>query len=269
MSLGSVLNMARSAMNAQQTAVQIASQNISNAQTEGYSRQRVDLAASLPTLFPWGSVGTGVTIAGISRARDALLDATFRGDSGGAASAQTTSDALSQIQGILGEPSDTGLSASLDAFWSAWSDLASDPTSSAAKSIVRQTGGDVASTLNRFARQLDALDQSNRQGMSQDIGQVNSLTKQIANMNREIVAAESGGQSANDLRDARDKMLDQLSTLVGGQVIEHSNGSVAVYMSGRMLVDDTSVNQLAMTNGQPPTVLLAGSANPLDSVGGS
>jgi len=173
MSIGSIFNMARTAMNAQQTAVQIASQNISNAETDGYSRQRVDLAASTPTVFPWGSIGTGVTIAGVSRARDALLDATFRGDSASASAAQTTSDALSQIQGIFGEPSDNGLGASLDAFWSAWGDLANDPTNSAAKSVVRQTGSTVASTLNRFARQLDSLDQSNREGMNADVTQIN------------------------------------------------------------------------------------------------
>jgi flagellar hook-associated protein 1 len=269
MSIGSIFNMARTAMNAQQTAVQIASQNISNAETDGYSRQRVDLAASTPTVFPWGSIGTGVTIAGVSRARDALLDATFRGDSASASAAQTTSDALSQIQGIFGEPSDNGLGASLDAFWSAWGDLANDPTNSAAKSVVRQTGSTVASTLNRFARQLDSLDQSNREGMNADVTQINSLTSQVATMNREIVGVEATGNSANDLRDARDKMLDQLSGLVGGQVVERSNGAVAVYVSGRMLVDGAAVNSLEMNDGQPPTVSFAGSANPLDGIGGS
>ena len=75
MSIGSILNSARQAMNAQQTAVQIASQNIANAKTEGYSRQRVELAAMVPTVYPYGSLGTGVGITSITRARDTLLDA--------------------------------------------------------------------------------------------------------------------------------------------------------------------------------------------------
>jgi hypothetical protein len=75
MSLGNVLNMARTAMAAHQTALQVASQNISNATTEGYSRQRVELTTALPTVFPYGSVGTGVKIAGVTQARDTLLDA--------------------------------------------------------------------------------------------------------------------------------------------------------------------------------------------------
>jgi flagellar hook-associated protein 1 FlgK len=232
MSIGSIFNMARTAMNAQQTAVQIASQNISNAETDGYSRQRVDLAASTPTVFPWGSIGTGVTIAGVSRARDALLDATFRGDSASASSAQTTSDALSQIQGIFGEPSDNGLGASLDAFWSAWGDLANDPTNSAAKSVVRQTGSTVASTLNRFARQLDSLDQSNREGMNADVTQINALTSQIATMNREIVGVEATGNSANDGDSRMPRAVRSGSPPAGGGIVTSKKLPAALATGG-------------------------------------
>jgi flagellar hook-associated protein 1 FlgK len=269
MSIGSILNSARQGMNAQQTAVQIASQNIANAKTEGYSRQRVELAAQLPTIFPYGSVGTGVAVASITRARDALLDNVYRTDNAGASGAQTTTDAMAQVQSIFGEPSDTGLSAALDAFWSSWSDLASDPTNVSAKGVVRQAGNTLANTLNRFAQQLDAVDQSNREAMNADVNQVNTLSAQIADVNRRIVAAESGGQSANDLRDQRDLLLDQMTKIVGGQVIEHSNGSVAVYAGGHMIVDDTTVKQLEMHDGEPPPVSYKGSTASIDGIGGT
>lgn len=269
MSLGSILNMARTAMAVQQTAVQVASQNISNATTAGYSRQRVDTATTLPTVFPYGSVGTGVGIQSITRARDTLLDASFRQNSASAANADTQNTALSQIQSIFGEPSTIGLSSSLDAFWSAWSDLASDPTNNSAKSVIVETGKNVATTLNRFSSQLSQLDQDNRDGMNTAVGQVNTLSKQIAQFNQQIVSAESGGQPANDLRDTRDRLVDQMSSLVGGQVVEHPNGSIAIYSGGRMIVDDTTVKQLQMNDGQPPTVSYAGSPNPVDGIGGS
>lgn len=269
MSIGSILNMARTAMNAQQMAIQIASQNISNATTTGYSRQRVELTTSLPTVFPYGTIGTGVSVQTITRARDTLLDATFRNDSGAATAADTTNTALSQVQSVFGEPSDTGLSASLDAFWSAWSDLSNDPTNNAAKSVVVEAGSHVASTLNQFASQLDSLDQNNREGMNSDVGQANQISQHIAVLNRQIVSAESNGNTANDLRDARDNLLDQLSTLVGGQVIERSNGGVAVYVSGRMLVDGTTANTLQMNDGQPPTVSFGPSLQPVEGFGGS
>ncbi len=269
MSINSLLNTARDAMTAQQLAVQIASQNIANASTAGYSKQRVDLQASLPTVFPYGSVGTGVSVAGITRARDALLDSSYRNNAAGSAAANASSTALSQIQSVFGEPSDTGLSASLDAFYTAWSDLSSDPTNSAAKSVVRQAGQNLASTLNRFASQINLLDQNNREGMNSDVGQVNMLAKQIAELNNKIVTAQSNGQPANDLSDQRDLLLDQITSLTGGQVVPHANGSVAVYAAGAMIVDDTTVKPLEMYDGQPPEVRYANSTTAIHGIGGS
>jgi flagellar hook-associated protein 1 len=269
MSIGSILNMARSGMNAQQLAVQVASQNISNAQTAGYSKQTVVLTSALPTVFPYGSVGTGVDVETISRARDAMLDAQYRQDAAGQSYADTKSSALTQIQSVFGEPSDNGLSASLDAFWSAWDNLSTNPTDSAAKSVVRETGANLASTFNRVASQIDDLDQSNREAMNADVAQVNSLSSQIATYNTQISGAESGGNSANDLRDARDKLVDQITSLTGGQVVQRSNGNVAVYVAGRLIVDGASSNPLQMNDGQPPTVSYSGSASPLAGMGGS
>ncbi|HEX3866518.1 MAG TPA: flagellar hook-associated protein FlgK [Gemmatimonadaceae bacterium] len=269
MSINSILNMASTAMTAQQMGIQVASQNISNAETTGYSRQSVQLGTALPTVFPYGSVGTGVDIESITRSRDTLLDTTYRQASSGSSSASTTSDALNQIQSILGEPSDTGLSATLDQFWSAWSDLSSNPTDSSAKSVVLEAGQNVANTLNSFASQLDSLDQNNRGAMNADVNTVNSLANQVATYNNQIVSAQSNGQPANDLLDARDNILDQLSGIVGGQVVQHANGSAAVYVGGNMLVDGTSVKPLTMNDGEPPTVTQGTDPTPISGIGGS
>lgn len=267
MSVGSILNMARAGLNAQQTAIQIASQNISNAQDTGYSKQSVQLVASLPTVFPYGSIGTGVDVKTITRSRDALLDTTYRQSASAEAGADAASGALSQIQDIFGEPSDTGLSASLDAFWSAWSDLANDPTNGSAKAVVLSSGNNVANTLNQFANQLDSLDQTNRESMNADVAQVNSLATQIATLNQQIVAAQSTGQPANDLLDSRDNLLDQITSLTGGQIVPHANGSVAVYAGGQMILDDTTVHPLEMQDGQPPTLTYQGGGSAIN-VGG-
>lgn len=269
MSIGSILNMARDGLRAQQQAITTASQNIANAQTVGYSRQRVEMAASLPTVFPYGSVGTGVDIVSITRARDTLLDTAYRTDSAAATGAQTRTTALEQMQSVFGEPSDTGLSAALDRFWSAWSDLANDPTNSAAKAVVRTAGANVVSLLNKFATQLDQIDQYNREGMNADVNQANELAKSIADLNVRIVSAESAGHPANDLRDQRDVLLDKLSDVVGGQVVEHSNGGVAYYVGGRMLVDGAVTKPMTMNDDQPPTVTMPDNASPIDGIGGS
>jgi flagellar hook-associated protein 1 FlgK len=267
--ISSILSMAARAMNVQQTVLQIASQNMSNATTEGYSRQRVELTEAGATVFTYGSVGTGVMIQGVTRARDGILDTAYRQGSAGAAAADTQSTALSQIQSIFGEPSDTGLNAALDKFWAAWDDLSADPTNSAAKSVVKEAGNNVAATLNRYASQLDQLSANTRQRMVVDVARVNELTTHIAKLNDQIVAAETGGQTANDLRDARDKDLDEISQLIGAQVVEHQNGSVAVYAGGRMLVDGTVMRSLQVDAGTPPTVSFGNGSAPIDALGGS
>jgi flagellar hook-associated protein 1 FlgK len=268
MSIGSILNMARSGMNVQMAAIQTASQNISNASTEGYSRQRVDTATTLPTIFPYASIGTGVMITGITRARDTLLDSTYRADSAGSSQADTTTDSLTQIQSVFNEPSDNGLAATLDKFWTSWSDLANDPTNNAAKSVVVGAGSNVATTLNQFATQLDSLDQTNREALNADVGKVNELTGQIAKLNTSILSAESNGNSANDLRDQRDRLLDQVSAIAGGQTVERSNGSVAVYIGGRMIVDGATAKQLQADDNSPPSVNYGGGTLPMTGLGG-
>ncbi|HVX41891.1 MAG TPA: flagellar hook-associated protein FlgK [Gemmatimonadaceae bacterium] len=269
MSIGSILSMARTAMNAQQTAVQVASQNISNAQTDGYTRQRIELTASVPTTYPWGTVGNGVSIADVTRTRDALLDQSYRSAAADQSSANATSTALQQVQTIFNEPSDNGLSATLDKFWNSWSDLANDPTNQAAKSVVLSSGQDVATQLNQYASQLDAADQQNRQAMKTDVDRVNQLTQQIADLNPKILSAESGGHSANDLRDARDSALDELAKLAGATVVERENGTVGVYAAGRLLVDGSSAKTLELSNGNPPAITSPGSTAPLAGLGGS
>jgi flagellar hook-associated protein 1 FlgK len=270
MGISSILSMASTAMNAQQTAVQTASQNISNASTPGYSEEQVQFAANTPTVFPYGSVGTGVNVVNITRSRDALLDATYRSDASASSAANTSSTALGQIQDVFGEPSDNGLAAGIDAFWSSWSDLSTDPTNAAAKSVVLESGKNVAGLLNNYAAQLDQLDQSNRQSMNADAGQVNQLLQQVATLNPQIVAAQSNGTSANDLLDSRDTALDQIAQLTGGQVVQRSNGSAAVYVNGQMLVDGASAQQIQVNDGEPPTIsFTTGNPSPITGIGGT
>src|SRR5581483_4828475 len=100
----------------------------------------------------------------------------------------------------------------------------------------------------------DTTDQQNRQSIKNDVDRVNQLTQQIADLNPKILAAESGGHSANDLRDTRDTAIDELAKLAGGQVVERDNGTVGVYVAGRLLVDGSSAKTLEFSNGSPPSI---------------
>lgn len=248
MSLGSILNTARSGLLTAQRAVEITSNNVANAQTEGYSRQRVDTAAELPTRYAFGEFGSGVRITGTSRARDAFLDASFRRASADASGGRLRADTLARMEAVIGEPSDTGLGAALDAFYGAWSDYAARPTAGGVQGAVQESGAKVATQLNRIAAQLDQLQVETRQRVGAAVDEVNQIAQAVADLNRQIVSAESGGQSANMLRDQRDLQLDRLVQLTGGDVTEADNGSVSITLGGLALVDGTEVHPLAATN---------------------
>lgn len=272
MSLNSVLGTARSALAAQQIVIDTTGHNIANAQTAGYSRQRVELAAASPQQFTYGSVGTGVDVATITRARDQLLDTSVRQETGGESAATQRQSLLSSVEGILGEPSDTGLASAMDAFWSGWSDLAAQPTSGAAKAVVVQRGAAAATMLNQFDQRLTDLRTQTTGTLDTTLTSANSLAKQIAALNGRIVASEAGGQQANDLRDARDTAVDQLAALGSVQSLPQADGSVQVTFGTYTLVDGTHTRQLQRTTDVDGTTALAFTDQPnhaLQPAGGS
>jgi len=252
-----LFNIARSALLTHQTALQTISHNIANAETPGYTRQEAVLATNTPVRLPNGTVGTGVHVETIIRKRDILLDENFRTASGQTGDAEMRRDLLSQMEGIFGEPSDAGMSTALDQFWGAWSDLASNPGSSASRGIVQQRGRQVAQLFNSYDTQLTQQRESATERLSGTVAQINQYAGQIAELNGQIMSAESGGDSANDLRDRRDLALDRLAAIAGTRVINQANGNVSVLIGNSTLVDGTSARPLSMQleiPTPPPTV---------------
>jgi len=280
MSNSGLFSIARSALLTHQTSLAVIGQNIANAETPGYSRQRTELQATNPVRFSYGSVGTGVTITTISRARDVLLDDSFRAANGNASSAEMKRNQVGQLEGVFGEPSDSGLTNALDEFWGAWSDLAGSPADAAAKAVVQQRGRQVAGLFNQFDRQLTDQRTSTLKNIKNTIAEINGTASAIARLNGDIVNAEAGGNSANDLRDQRDVKIDQLSKVAGVRVIPHIDGSMSIVMGNSTLVDGTSARPLrvelvppvpapAVTPADVPIkITLGNSPDPLYPLGG-
>lgn len=269
MSIGSILSIARGAISAHQVALQTVSQNIANAEVEGYSRQRAEMITSYPQRFPNYTVGTGVSVRGVVRMRDELLDASYRREVGNRESYSVRRDLLGEVEGLLGEPSETGLANTLDQFWNSWSDLANNPGSAIAQSAVRQRGQQVAYTLNTYSQRIDDLTVRTRGHLSDVAGQVNTMAKQVAEINKQLTAAEVSGQQTPDLRDARDRIADQLAQLVGARVEIQANGTMGVYLGGLMLVDANNARQLEVRSTTTTTNLaMVGDVEPIQIVGG-
>lgn len=237
MSLASLLSIARSALATHQRAIETASHNVANAQTQGYSRQRAELVAMSPEQTPWGTVGRGVTDLGIARARDAFLDDNFRNQSGLLQQSTTLQDLLGRIEATIGEPSDTGLAAALDDLFSAFGDLANDPAGATPRGLVQQNAQLLVQQFRRIDGAISDAAREAAERLRSGVADVNALAGQVADLNRQILELGGPLRRAPDLEDQRDRLLDRLAELVGARTLRRDNGSVAVIAGNTVLVD--------------------------------
>ena len=236
---GGTLSIARSALRAQQYAIEVASQNIANAQTEGYTRTRAVLSPLPARRLPYGMLGTGVALTDVARVRDVLLDAAYRREAAGTSFHEARGGVLTRIETIFAEPGDASLGAALDRFTDAWSDLANSPASGPARQVVVQRGQQVAQWLNGADARLTHFQAETYARLEEQVGRMNQLFRQIADLNVQIVPTEAAGTTAAPLRDQRDRMLDELATMAGAEALENPDGTINVIVAGQTMVDQT------------------------------
>ncbi|NFE81134.1 flagellar hook-associated protein FlgK [Clostridium sporogenes] len=219
------LNIGKSGMFAQQGAINTTSHNIANANTEGYSRQRVELQTTRPYCKPSmnsaagpGQVGTGVQIVAINRVRDSFLDYQTRVELGVQGHFSSRHKFLSQIENILNEPTDVGISKLFGKFFDAWHDLSLNAQGSNAKSVVMEQSSALADELNHTFNELSKLKENTQGEIQQTVFEVNSILNQINQLNQEIIQVKVAGQQPNDLMDRRDLLLDKLSGKFGIEI---------------------------------------------------
>lgn len=243
--LNSLLETGKRALIVNQDVLSTVGHNISNVNTEGYSRQRAELSASeAMDNIGYGQIGTGVEINDITRARDHLLDVQYRKELTNFSKWEKQDAALAQIEDIFLEPSDTGFNEILQGFWDAWSDLANDPSSPTARTVLLERATQVTESLNKFDQDITAVQQLLNDEFAMKVGHLNDLAEGLADLNRRIRTVESVGQKANDLRDQRDMILDEMSAMANINTAENTDGSVNVYLNGDMFVQDNEVRLL-------------------------
>lgn len=177
----------------QQVALTTLSHNIANANTEGYTRQKVTMVATRPmeaygmtkSTAP-GQIGTGVEYTSITRIRDAFLDAQYRDQSDIAGTTAVQMDTLSKLESFVNEPSDTGIRTVLSDFWNAWSDLSKDPENVTARQILVERTQALTDTFNGLSKQLSDLDADINMTIDTSAEQANSMMSSIAALNDQI-----------------------------------------------------------------------------------
>ncbi|MGE8033495.1 flagellar hook-associated protein FlgK [Lysinibacillus sp. NPDC093692] len=228
----------------QQTALYTTGHNISNANTLGYSRQRVNMQATQG--FPQaglnqpnypGHLGTGVEAGSIQRMRDEFVDRQFRQETNKLGYWESRSNAISQMEDIMDEPSQYGLNAALEQFWKGLQDVSTNPENTASRKVAIQRADHLAESFRYMDKQIKTIQGNLGNEINVATNRINSLLKQIAAINKQVQEVEPNGHVPNDLYDARDVLIDELNNYIpvsikrvpsGGNASAVAEGSVTV-----------------------------------------
>jgi flagellar hook-associated protein 1 FlgK len=256
------LNTAFTALTAQRRGLDVAAQNIANANTEGYSRQRVDFQAlggtSQPAMYSVSDgLGGGVGVGDVTRLRDAFLDARAIVEHGENTYLASEAEAHGEIEAVFSEPGDTGLQAQLADVWSAFHDVANNPADLSARNALLQSAKSAATTFNLDFHTLASLWAAKHDQLSALAADVNATAGRVAELNTAIVRARQSGQPANDLSDQRGQLVMHLAELTGATAAERDDGSVTVTIGGSTLVGGPDVRRVKVV-GAPDLTTQAG-----------
>ncbi|MDV6376994.1 flagellar hook-associated protein FlgK [Sporosarcina sp. GW1-11] len=240
----------------QQSALYTTGHNIGNANTPGYSRQRVNMQAT--SGFPGvglnagtqpGFLGTGVEAGSIQRIRDAFVDHQYRSETNKLGYWESRTKAIAQMEDVLAEPSEYGLQQSISDLWQSLQTLATNPENGGARAVVVERGVALSDSFNYIHKSLSEIRSNHADEIDFTANDVNSILKQISELNRQIANVEPNGYLPNDLYDARDGLLDKLSTYLPIEVsYEKSGGRALAIAEGTVTIN-------IKTNGAPITVL--------------
>lgn len=234
MSLGSALNAATSGLRATQTQLDVISNNVSNSGTAGYTKRTVNLQESVG-----GGVVNGVTVAGVQRKLDSILQRELRTETSGSAYTSVRADYTSQLAQLFGQPSSSSsLSGLMSGFTSSLQALSTDPSSNTAKSQVLAAAQSLATALNSASDSVQQLRTDAETKIGADVTRVNEILKGIAAVD---VKVANSGNSDPALQDQRDSLINELSTYMDVRVTENSNGSVSLTTQGGLRLYDSGV----------------------------
>ena len=218
--------------------------NITNASTEGYSRQRVDSAATnyqeRPALYGGVYVGGGVDVVALNRARNIYADKQYWSENSAQNLYKTYKTNYDKVQTIFNDAKKSGVLNAMQQFYSSWVNLSDYASDAASRTAVITKGNNLVDRIKTCAKQLQSQIAAQYDEIGIQLGKLNNLTKEIAELNKNIMLSETNGGKANDLRDQRDLLVDKLSEITNVNVYEEANGQYTVVSNGMSLVQRES-----------------------------
>lgn len=224
-------------------AISTAGHNISNANTEGYSRQRVQLKEFDPLYRPdlerperAGMIGQGIDVQSITRIRDEMLDQRITAQQNQESYWDTRSKYYTMIEQIYNEPDEVSVRSNMDKFWESWQELSINPESQAARQAVVTRGESLSDSIKSKWENLMGVGSLINSDIDSTVKQINSYANQIAAVNSEIVRSRGIGDNPNDLLDRRDLLVDKLSKLANITTDSRDPDEFMVHLDGKVLV---------------------------------
>ncbi len=230
--------------------------NLSNASTEGYSRQRVEFSPFEPIYLPGlnreetpGQIGQGTVVERIERVRDGLLEQRIVAQAGGEGYWSKRDDYVLMMERLFNEPAELSIRGRMDAFWDAWQELSLHPADAAPRNAVIERGKTLIDTIHEHFKGLKGLRDMAEQDIQGTVRQVNDLARQIAGLNEEIVKIRAQGDNPNDLFDRRDLLVEKLSGLIDITTDGRDADEFMVHTAGYVLVQGRIGRQFELRSG--------------------
>lgn len=236
---------------AHSTQIQTAGHNISNADTEGYSRQRVIVKSFEPIYRPDleramvpGQIGQGCDVESINRIKDELLESRIVEQKNVESYWETRDKYYSMIESVYNEPNDVSVRTNMDKFWQGWQELSTYPESDAARLAVVVRGQTLTNSIQQQYKSLRGIGDQINGDIEAVVKQVNDLSRQIASVNCEIVRSKGLGDNPNDLMDRRDLLVEKLSSLINVTVTQKDPDEFMVHTDGQIIVQGSLARQI-------------------------
>ncbi|MGR9053200.1 MAG: flagellar hook-associated protein FlgK [Gammaproteobacteria bacterium] len=245
-----MIGTALSGLTASQLSLDTTGHNIANVNTEGYSRQRAELATNPPRFTGAGFIGTGVHVNDVTRSYDQFITHQLRSSTSTFNEVDQFHSLASRVDALLADPG-TGLSPAIKSFFDAVHEVADDPSSIPARQVMLSEAETLTQRFNGMNRSFEDLRSQVNNDLRLKVDDINSLSQTIADLNARIAAdtgRANGMQQPNDLLDQRDLALTKLSELVDVSVVPQKNGMLSVFIGqGQALVLDTHASALTAT----------------------
>lgn len=241
------LELGKSALLTQQLGLTIVGQNMANVNTEGYTRQRAELATNLPLVTPNYIIGRGVNVEGINHLRNEFIEDQLIAQLATQGKYTVQENAFSQVEVIYNEPSEYSVAGLFDNFWNAWQDLSINPESYATRMTVRESGDSLINKISELYDLTEDFQFSLDESIELKVNEINTITEAIHRNNKLITQLELSGEKANDLRDIRDQLIKDLAQIVDITVRKKENGSVDVLLAGRIIANEARFEALTIT----------------------